>query len=146
MRDVAEPIEAARSRAVAALTKSGKADNQVHGGGLLVSTGKSAAPLYHFQIRTATHVMHTEGVRLADATAARIEASRRIGDLLKGTCWSDMGRPDWQIDVTDQTGLILYVINVSAMKTAATQNEHFRFGMTPTQSRGPLDSLSRRTK
>jgi hypothetical protein len=33
--------------------------------------------------------------------------------------WADQ---DWQMDATDKAGLILYVIHVSAMKTAAAQH------------------------
>ena len=80
-------------------------------------------PLYHFEVRTETHVMHTEGADLPDSTAARVEASCRIGTLLRehaSQLWVDQ---DWQMDVTDASGLILYVIHVSAIKTAATQSE-----------------------
>ncbi len=78
-------------------------------------------PLYHFEVRTPTHVMLTEGVELTDNTTARVEAARRIGVLLSdhaGQIWVDQ---DWQMDITDETGLILYVIHVSTMKSAATQ-------------------------
>jgi hypothetical protein len=78
-------------------------------------------PLYHFEVRTETHVMLTEGVKLPNSTAARVEAAKRVGALLHehaGRIWSD---EDWQMDVTDDTGLILYVLHVSAMKTAATR-------------------------
>jgi hypothetical protein len=64
--------------------------------------------------------MITQGAELADSTAARIEAAKRIGNLLHdhaGQLWIDQ---EWQMDVTDQNGLILYVIQVSAMRTAAT--------------------------
>jgi hypothetical protein len=63
--------------------------------------------------------MVTEGIELSDDAAARIEASCRIGELLRkhaGQIWIDQ---DWRMDVTDQNGLILYVIEVSAMKAPA---------------------------
>jgi hypothetical protein len=80
-------------------------------------------PLYHFEVRTDTHVMLTEGVDLNGSTAARIEAAKRIGELLNehaGEIWTDQA---WQMDVTDAHGLILYVIHVAAMKTAATSDQ-----------------------
>ena len=75
---------------------------------------------YNFEVRTPSHVMLTEGLELPDRTDARVEAAKRVGQLLHdhaGQLWVDQ---DWQMDVTDETGLILYVINVSAMRTAAT--------------------------
>jgi GTP cyclohydrolase II len=94
--------------------------NLAHGGKRVCpDTGEAEVPLYHFEVRTETHVMLTEGAQLEDSTAARIEAARRIGDLLKehaGQFWVDQ---DWQMDITDERGLILYVIHVSAMKAAA---------------------------
>ena len=77
-------------------------------------------PFYNFQVRTQTHVWITEGAELADSTAARIEAAQRIGKLLSdhaSQLWVD---EDWQMDVTDARGLILYVIRVDAMRTSAT--------------------------
>jgi hypothetical protein len=65
-------------------------------------------------------VMVTEAAELGDSDEARIEAAKRIGLLLHahaGKLWTD---EDWQMDVTDDTGLILFVINVSAMRSSAT--------------------------
>lgn len=77
-------------------------------------------PFYHFEVRTPSHVMITEGAELADNSAARVEAAKRIGGLLHdhaGQVWVDQ---DWQMDVTDARGLILYVIQIVALKSAAT--------------------------
>lgn len=77
-------------------------------------------PFYNFEVRTPSHVMVTQGTELPDSTAARIEAAQRIGMLLTahaGQIWVDQ---DWQIDVTDDSGLILWTIQVSALRTAAT--------------------------
>ncbi len=81
-------------------------------------------PIFNFEVRTPTHVMHTEGAEFADTTAVRIEASKRVGQLLHdhaNELWVD---EDWQMDVTDARGLILYVIHVSAMRSAATIGEN----------------------
>ena len=74
---------------------------------------------YNFEVRTPTHVMFTESAEVADSSAARIEASKRIGQLLHdhaGQIWND---EEWQIDVTNESGLILYVIQVTVMKSPA---------------------------
>ncbi len=66
--------------------------------------------------------MITEFADLSNTKAARIEAALRIGKLLHDHAeklWVD---EDWQMDVTDETGLILFVINVAAMSSAATTN------------------------
>ena len=63
--------------------------------------------------------MLSEVVDLPKADDARLEASRRVGELLKehaGKIWQDQ---DWRMDVTDDVGLILFVIQVSALRSAA---------------------------
>jgi hypothetical protein len=75
---------------------------------------------YHFQVRTDTHVMLTEAMDFRDADEARIDAARRVGVLLQehaGKLWAD---ENWQMDVTDERGLILFVIFVQASKSPAT--------------------------
>ncbi|WP_425265700.1 DUF6894 family protein [Terrihabitans rhizophilus] len=77
-------------------------------------------PLFHFQVRTDTHVLATEPLELADTTAVRIEAAKRAGDLLRvhaDQIWVD---EDWRIDITDDAGLILFVLHISAHRTSAT--------------------------
>jgi len=63
--------------------------------------------------------MVTELADLSNSDEARVEAAKRIGLLLHahaGKLWAD---EDWQMDVTDETGLILFVISIAAMKSAA---------------------------
>jgi hypothetical protein len=67
--------------------------------------------------------MLTEGVDLRGATDARVEAARRIGELLKSHAadlWIDQ---EWQMDITDHLGLILYVIHVQSQKAPATMDK-----------------------
>ena len=76
--------------------------------------------LFHFQVRTDTHVLLAETSDLENVDLARIEAAVRVGQLLReqaGQLWAD---EEWRMDITDHQGLILFVIQVSAMRTAAT--------------------------
>ncbi|MDQ3143610.1 MAG: hypothetical protein M3Q57_01850 [Pseudomonadota bacterium] len=66
-----------------------------------------------------------------DLTALRIELARFVGEFLKdhaNLIWEDQ---DWRIDVTDEAGLILYVMEISATDTAATM-PLFRRGLPAT--------------
>jgi hypothetical protein len=66
--------------------------------------------------------MLTEAAEFSNTDEARVEAARRIGLLLHhhaGQLWTD---EEWQMDVTDDKGLILFVINISAMKSPAISN------------------------
>ena len=77
-------------------------------------------PYYNFEVRTETHVMLTKGGEFQDDAAARSEAARRVGELLQehaSSIWVDQ---DWKMEITNDVGLILYVIHVSASRTSAT--------------------------
>ena len=76
---------------------------------------------YHFQVRTESHVALAETAEFPNATAARIEAARRIGILLYDHAHQIWVDEDWQMDVTDEKGLILFTISISAMESAATK-------------------------
>jgi hypothetical protein len=74
----------------------------------------------HFQVRTETHVMLSEVADLQDAEHARVEAAQRVGAFLldhASRLWID---ERWQMDVTDERGLVLFVIYVEASKAPAT--------------------------
>jgi hypothetical protein len=78
--------------------------------------------IYHINVRTESHIATSVDVEMADLTALRLEMARFVGELLKDHAdliWTD---ETWQVDVTDEAGLILYVISVDAMKTAATRS------------------------
>ncbi|PWG02847.1 DUF6894 family protein [Sphingosinicella humi] len=75
---------------------------------------------YNIELRTESRVSETLQVEKADLTELRIEVARFVGDLLKdhaNQIWID---EDWRVDVTDQTGLILYVMQITATNSAAT--------------------------
>jgi hypothetical protein len=79
-------------------------------------------PNYHINVRTESHIASTVTVERDGHTELRLEMAKFAGELLKDHAdliWAD---EDWQIDVSDADGLILYVLHISAMRTSATSN------------------------
>jgi hypothetical protein len=64
--------------------------------------------------------MLSEVADLSGTTEARIEAARRVGEFLKKHAESLWVNEDWQMDVTNELGLILFVLTVRAESTPAT--------------------------
>ena len=61
-------------------------------------------PRYFFNIQDGRDIPDTEGIVLADADAARVEAVAALGDLIKGRAKTFWKSGDWQIQVTDEQG------------------------------------------
>jgi hypothetical protein len=75
---------------------------------------------YNIGLRTQRRVWDTLSVEKDNLRALRIEMAQFVGELLKehaDQVWEDQ---DWRVDVTDDQGLILYVMHISASDTAAT--------------------------
>ena len=75
---------------------------------------------YNIEVRTESHVADTTTVELEDLTKLRLEVARFVGELLRdhaNQIWLDQ---DWRVDVTDETGLILFIMNVSAVDAPAS--------------------------
>lgn len=81
---------------------------------------------YNINIRTESHIADTVRVEKESLTDLRLEMAVFVGALLKdyaALIWEDQ---DWQVDVSDDAGLILYVIHISASETAATSGSRPR--------------------
>ena len=76
--------------------------------------------LYNIALRTDTHVRDVLRVERDDLTGLRIEMARFVGELLKDHAEQIWVDEDWRVDVADEDGLILYVMQISATKSAAT--------------------------
>jgi hypothetical protein len=63
---------------------------------------------FHFQVRTQSHVAFTEAADLPGLEKARTEAARRVRVLLTEHAQQIWADKDWQMDVTDDRGLILF--------------------------------------
>jgi hypothetical protein len=75
---------------------------------------------YNIELRTDVRVWETLEVERDDIAGLRIEMARFVGQLLTDHAeqiWLDQ---DWRVDVTDETGLILFVMEISVSDSAAT--------------------------
>jgi hypothetical protein len=71
-------------------------------------------PYYIINLRTRSHIADMAEVDCESTEDLRIEVARFVSELLRDhavALWVDQ---DWQVDVTDHTGLILYVVHLSA--------------------------------
>ncbi|OWK32196.1 DUF6894 family protein [Sphingomonas mucosissima] len=76
-------------------------------------------PSYHIELRTHDRVWETLDIDRENQTDLRIEVARFVGELLRdhaGKIWEDK---DWRVDVTDQSGLILFVMQLFVTDSAA---------------------------
>ncbi|WP_260597178.1 DUF6894 family protein [Sphingomonas endolithica] len=86
-------------------------------------------PIYNINVRTESHIAASSEIERDDLTALRLEMARFVGELLKDHAeliWAD---EDWRVDVTDNAGLILYVMHISATDTAATMRPQTQPGL-----------------
>jgi hypothetical protein len=75
---------------------------------------------YNIQLRTESHVQTAVEVVRDDLVAVRIEPAQFVGELLKDHAEQIWVDEDWRVDVTNEDGLILYVMEISASDSAAT--------------------------
>lgn len=77
-------------------------------------------PKYNIELRTQDRVWDTLALEAENHTELRIQVAQFFGELLKdhaAKIWED---EDWRVDVTDETGLILFVMQLMVTNTAAT--------------------------
>ena len=74
---------------------------------------------YNIELRTEKRVWETLAVDSADLTALRVEVASFVGDLLKEHAQKIWVDEDWRVDVTDERGLILYVMHLSTVQAPA---------------------------
>ena len=77
-------------------------------------------PRYHIQVRTESHVKTAVEIERDDLTALRIELAQFVGELLRDHAEQIWVDEEWRIDVTDDRGLILYVMELQASDSAST--------------------------
>jgi hypothetical protein len=65
-------------------------------------------PRFHFNVHDGVSKLDKKGTVLPDWQAARIEAVRLAGDILKHEAQRVALGEDWRLEVTDHAGLILF--------------------------------------
>jgi hypothetical protein len=76
-------------------------------------------PQYNLEMRTQNRVWETLTIDAEDHTGVRIEVARFVGELLKDHALQIWVDEDWRVDVTDQRGLILFVMHLFVTNMAA---------------------------
>jgi hypothetical protein len=65
-------------------------------------------PRFHFNVYDGVSTPDLDGTELPDWETARLEAVRLSGEILKDNAKQIALGEDWRIEVTDDTGLILF--------------------------------------
>ena len=79
-------------------------------------------PLYHFNVEDGAVYPDREGMQCFDLDAARAEAVRRIGTLLRDNAISFWGGHGWKLIVTDAAGMIMFTLHFLAVSSPATEH------------------------
>jgi hypothetical protein len=77
-------------------------------------------PIYHFNMHDGRAYPDTLGAECANLAAARIEAVRRMADLLKEDAARFWTGAEWTMAVTDHEGLTLFSLVFVAMNAPST--------------------------
>jgi hypothetical protein len=77
-------------------------------------------PNFNIELRSANKVWETLEVERDDVAALRVEMARFVGQLLRDHAEQVWADGEWRVDVTDEAGLILYVLHIAATDNAAT--------------------------
>lgn len=76
-------------------------------------------PRYHFNVYDGVTLLDKKGVELPDTQFARREAIRYAGVLLEeGARLESLGE-EWRMEITDETGLILFRLDFFVTPSAA---------------------------
>lgn len=79
-------------------------------------------PLYHFNVEDGVAYPDLEGTHCPDLEAARTEAVRRSGALLRDNAGSFLGGHGWKLIVTDAAGMIMFTLHFLAVSSPATEH------------------------
>ena len=83
------------------------------------SNDEAAMPRYHFNIRDGEDVPDFEGAQLADIKAARATAIQFAGEMLRDHASRFWNGEEWEMVVTNDVGLTLFVLTFHAVDAPA---------------------------
>ena len=75
--------------------------------------------LFHFNLRDGAYYPDPEGTELPDLRTARVEAVKLAGQLLLDSPEEFWEGTEWQVEVTDHSGLTLFRLDFTATDAPA---------------------------
>ena len=78
-------------------------------------------PRYHFNVYDGVDMPDVDGTELPGIVLARREAIRLAGRLLEDGAGDILPGTDWQMEVTDGTGLVLFQLDFNVHQSPALQ-------------------------
>jgi hypothetical protein len=73
-------------------------------------------PRYFFHVHDMQTRPDMEGLELPDLTAAKVEAVRSSAEMLKDHALTFWNVGEWSFEVTDDTGLTLFILYFTAIE------------------------------
>lgn len=77
-------------------------------------------PRFHFNVHDGVSEIDHEGQELPDWEAARLEAVRLSGEIIRNEAKRVALGEDWRMEVLDATGLVLFRLDFTVMASPAT--------------------------
>ncbi|MEH3062359.1 MAG: hypothetical protein PGN33_06140 [Methylobacterium radiotolerans] len=74
-------------------------------------------PRFYFNVHDGKSGLDAIGTELPDWDAARVEALRFMGEIMKDNAPHIAADEDWRLEVTDSTGLILFQVALLMTET-----------------------------
>jgi hypothetical protein len=76
-------------------------------------------PRYLFHVHDSASIIDDEGTELPDLEAARVEAVRLSGEMLRDHAEQFWGGDEWKLEVTDAAGLMLFKLVMKGFNGAS---------------------------
>ena len=83
-------------------------------------------PRYHFNVRNGPFGQDNEGTELPDTEAARVEGVRLLGEMLAQHAPQASPDQEWELDVTDSSGLLIYRLYFGVVTSPIIEQVHAR--------------------
>jgi len=78
---------------------------------------------YFFHLRNGDSYSDPEGMEFPDLQACRVEAASMLSGILRDRVSEFWEKQSMKLMVTDEQGLILFVLNLTAVEAPAVSNE-----------------------
>src|SRR5205085_4739912 len=95
------------------------------------SSRERKMPRYHFNTLDRGDHRDPDGAELADLAAAQSYAVRYFGELLLGEPWTFADGGEWKMEVTDESGLILFSLHFIGIEAPALERPDLTISVLP---------------